>query len=161
MPECQGRRPPLLAETVIEFQRPEKEVDKDNSANWRIFGRSGSPDAIGSFVVRNLGPGKYLFEPRFYARYWYLQSITTAAAKPPGKVDAVANWTVLKSGDQLTSLTITLVEGAASIRGRMPLADAATPAPGHAFFLIPAEEAKADDVLHFFVTTIAADAHSL
>jgi hypothetical protein len=161
VPECQGKRPPLLAETIIQLRRPEKDTEKDPLLLWR-FGSSGTPDAKGAFVLRNVSPGRYRFEPRFYARYWYLQSITLGAAAPatakppaaPSKTDAAANWTVVKTGESLTNLTITLAEGAASVRGKLASGE---PSPGMVVYLVPSEQDKADDVLRFFVTEIGAD----
>jgi len=63
----------------------------------------------------------------------------------------------VKSGDQLNPLAITIAEGAASIRGRLVLAEGAAPPAGMVVYLIPAEPDKADDVLRFFVTDIASD----
>ena len=163
-PACQGKRPPLLAEMVVQSRRPQKDAEKESSPYVRVFGSSGSPDANGAFQIRNVTPGKYQFDPRFYARYWYLQSITlgstasvAAAKSAPLKVDAAANWTTVKFGDQLSNLTITLAEGAASIRGRLTLSDGVSPA-GMVLYLIPAEPDKAEDVLRFFVTNIDGDA---
>jgi carboxypeptidase family protein len=158
LPECEGKRPPLFAETIIRFQRPEK--DSDNPAYSRTFGNAGSPDANGAFVLRNISPGKYRFEPRFYARYWFLQSVTigaapaTTAKAQTSRVNAAANWTVVKPGDQINSLTITLAEGAASIRGKFVSSETSS---GVVLYLVPSEPDKADDVLRFFVTDIAAD----
>jgi hypothetical protein len=163
VPECKGKRAPLFAETLVQLRRPEKDAEKESSPNVREFGGSASPDSKGEFVLRSLSPGRYQFDPRFYARYWYLQSITTSAAIPattaksqaaPSKVDAAANWTTMKSGDQLTNLTITLAEGAASIRGKLALAE---PPSGMVLYLVPSEQDKATDVLRYFVTDIGAD----
>jgi len=161
-PECQGKRPLVLTETLVQFRRHEKDIEKQDSLTLRITGTSASPDTTGAFLLRNLLPGRYQFEPRFYARYWYLHSITrnnapaTAAQKPVAalKMDAAAKWMVVKSGEQLKNLTITLAEGAASLRGR--LSSAEIPA-GLSLYLVPAEPDKAEDVLRFFVTEIAAD----
>lgn len=166
IPECQGKRPPLFAETVVQLQRPEKEVAKDPSGTLRIFGMldgSASPDRDGAFAIRNVLPGRYQFEPRFYARYWYFKSITigtpaaAAARTPAAKPDAAASWTVIKTGDQITNLTITLAEGAASIKGKLALAEGASAPAGSWVFLFPAEPDKAEDVLRFFVTAIESD----
>jgi hypothetical protein len=105
--------------------------------------------------LRNLRPGRYRFDPRFYARYWYLQSISIPAK--PQKIDAAANWTTVKSGDQLTNVTITLAEGAASIRGRLALAEGAVAPAGMVVYLVPSELDKAEDVVRFFVTDVAPD----
>lgn len=156
-PECQGKRPPIMAETLIRFRRPDKETEKDEAAALRVFGGSASPDTAGAFVLRNLQVGSYQFEPRFYARYWYLQSITTNSAGPkPQRLDAAANWTTLKSGEQLSNLTITLAEGAASIRGAVPVTEG-TPLPANVVYLIPNDRDKVEDVLRYFVTDIVAD----
>jgi hypothetical protein len=151
----------LLAETLVQLRRPEKDTEKSTFPVF-MFGSSGSPDAKGAFTLRNVPAGKYQFEPRFYARYWYLQSITIGAAPAattaksqiaPSRTDAAANWTVMKFGENLSNLTITLAEGAASVRGKI----AGELPPGMVVYLVPSEPSKADDVLRFFVTEIAAD----
>ena len=75
----------------------------------------------------------------------------------PQKVDAAANWTTLKPGDQLSTLTITLAQGAASIRGRMQTPEGAATPSGMSVYLIPAEPDKTDDVLRYFVSSIGED----
>jgi hypothetical protein len=163
--ECQGKRAPLFAETLVKLQRPEKESEKDTSAYLRMFSSSASPDKEGTFLLRNLLPGRYQFEPRFYARYWYLRSITMGAAAATGaksqptntKTNAAANWTVVKPGEQPPTLTITLAEGAASIRGKLTVAEGAVIQAGSLLYLVPSEPDKAEDVLRFFVTEIGAD----
>jgi hypothetical protein len=154
-PECQGKRPPLLAETLVRFRRPDKESEKDDPLAVRLPSGSASPDSNGTFSLRNLLAGKYQFDPRFYARYWYLQSMTMTSAGPkPQRVDAAANWTTLKSGEHLSNLNITLAEGAASIRGAASMTDAALPPPV-VVYLIPNDRDKVEDVLRYFVTGVA------
>jgi len=148
VPECKGKRAPLFTEMMVQLQRPEKEIEDEDGFYVGPLGGIASPDAKGAFAWRSVRSGKYRFEPRFYARYWYLQSITMK------KIDAAASWTTLKSGDQLNNVTITLAEGAASIRGRLALAELQA---GTKLFLLPAEPDKATDVLRFFVTEIASD----
>ena len=157
VPECQGKRPPAMAETLVRFRRPEKEIEQVEAQALRSIAGSASPDANGAFVLRNLQMGSYQLEPRFYARYWYLQSITMNSAAPkPGRIDAAANWTMLKSGEQLTNLNITLAEGAATVQGKVPATDGASP-PVVVVYLIPNERDKVDDVLRYFVTDVDAD----
>jgi hypothetical protein len=158
VPECQGKRPPLLAESIVRIERPEQEPGKEDWLYTRLYSISASPDASGAFVMRNLVPGRYRFNPLFYARYWYLQSITTTTgAAKPQKIDAAANWTTLKPAEQLSNLTITLAQGAASIRGRVPVAEGAAVPAGLSVFLVPAEPDKADDVLRYFISEVGAD----
>jgi hypothetical protein len=145
----------LFAETLVYPQRHEKDVENDEEMYARMGLHLGMVDENGAFVLRNLPPGRYRYEPRFFARYWYLQSIAVPAK--PQKIDAAANWTTLKSGEQLANVTITLAEGAASIRGRLAVAEGAAVPAGMVVYVIPSEPDKTEDVLRYFVTEIASD----
>ena len=152
---CENKRRPLYAEMLVLPQRPERD-DQDRVPFLRMLSGPTQPDASGNFVLRNLMPGKYLVEPRFFGRYWYLHSISVAATP---KVDAAANWTNVKFGDQLSNFTITLTEGAASMRGKVTTANAtdanAAELPtGLAVYLVPAEREKFADVLRYFVSSV-------
>ncbi len=83
-PECQGKRAPLLAETLVQLKPNEKDAENNGLIYTRIFAMSVSPEANGAFVIRNLLTARYQFEPRFYARYWYLKSITDATESRRG-----------------------------------------------------------------------------
>ena len=120
----------------------------------RVFSGAGSPDEKGSFFIRNLPPGKYLFTPHFHARYWFVDSIKLSGT---AKVDAAANWTTLKPGDQPGTITITLAEGAASVRGRVTASNDAQLPAGLGIYLVPAERERTADVLRYFVTPVEAD----
>lgn len=155
VPACEGKRRPLFTEMLVTLQRPEREdTEKENLPYLRMLAPPGSPDANGIFVMRNLSPGRYRFDPRFYARYWYLSSISIAATP---KTDPAANWTTIKFGDQITNVTITLAEGAASIRGRLKLGENTELPAGIGVYLLPAEREKTADVLRHFMTTVQAD----
>ncbi|HXQ73506.1 MAG TPA: carboxypeptidase-like regulatory domain-containing protein, partial [Pyrinomonadaceae bacterium] len=152
LPACEGKRRPLFTEMLVALQRHDKEnTDKAELPFVRLLPTPASPDANGTFTLRNLSPGRYLPDPRFYARYWYLSSVSIAATP---KVDPAANWTTLKFGDQIINFTITLAEGAASIRGRLKPADDATIPSGLGVYLVPAEREKAADVLRYFVIAV-------
>lgn len=165
-PECQGKRKPLFAETIVEVQRNEKDSDSMPPFQ-RLSATPPSVDAKGAFSIRNVVPARYRFNPRFFARYWYLQSITAgvaavnatrnAAAAAGAKNDAAANWITVKAGEQVSNINITLAAGAASIRGKIPVAEGATLPSGAAVYLFPAERDKVDDVLRYFVASVAAD----
>lgn len=158
VPECQGKRPPLLAETLVRFQRPDKEIEINDLLVLRSIFSSGTPDSSGAFTLRNLAAGRYQLEPKFYARYWYLHSINMNSAGPKAqKIDVAANWAVLKPGEQLSNLTITLAQGAASLHGGVPVAEGAALPAGMFVYLVPNDPDKVDDVLRYFVTNIEAD----
>lgn len=152
---CEGKRRPLFTEMLVALQRPDKEnTEKAELPYARLLPGPVSPDANGNFALRNLSPGRYLPDPRFYARYWYLSSISIPATP---KIDPAANWTTIKFGDQITNFTITLAEGAASIRGRLKPADDGAMASGSGVYLIPVEHEKTADVLRYFMTTVQSD----
>lgn len=162
-PECQGKRKPLFGEMLIEMQRHEKDTET-MAPIMRGLPTTASPDQKGVFTLRNVMPARYRFSPRFYARYWYLQSISigtppaSATAKATAsRIDPAAAWTAVRSGEQLSHLTFTLAEGAASIRGKIAVADGAAVPTGMAVYLVPAEREKADHVLRYFVAQVAAD----
>jgi len=161
-PECQNKRKPLFSETLIELQRHEKDTETI-APFMRGLAVGAAPDQKGAFTLRNVAPARYRFNPRFYARYWYLQSITigapaaATARTAASRNDAAATWTVVKSGEQVSNLTFTLAAGAASIRGKIAVAEGASIPSGMAIYVVPAEREKADNVLRYFVTQLASD----
>jgi Carboxypeptidase regulatory-like domain len=160
-PECQNKRRPVFGEMLVELQRHEK--DTELAPFMRMYSTNTTPNQKGAFSLRNMTPARYRFNPRFYARYWYLQSMSVGAPAAPNarvaapRTDAAANWTSVKSGEQISSLTITLAEGAASIRGKIVVAEGETLPAGLSVYLIPAERDKVDDVLRYFVTQVDSD----
>jgi hypothetical protein len=164
-PECKGKRRPLFGETVITPWHNEKNATKDQPQFPWSLGAPALPDKQGDFVLRNLASGQYRFNTRPFAKYWYLQSIllrssTAAAAKATQAnrpIDAARNWVAVKSGDRVSGLIITLAEGAASLKGQIKLAEGQKLPPKLFIYLVPAESEKAEDVLRFFASLVAAD----
>jgi hypothetical protein len=164
-PECKGKRRPLFGETVVGPYHNEKVAAKDQPQF--IWGMGGPvlPNQQGDFVMHNLAPGEYRFTTRPMAKYWYLKSMSwPASAFPPAKatpanrpVDAARNWTILKPGDRLSGLTITIAEGAASLHGQIDLAEGQKLPPKLFVYLVPAEREGAEDVLRFLASLVAAD----
>lgn len=165
-PECQGKRRPLFAETLVQLHQHEKDSEV-SPLYMRLTASGTTPDPKGAFVFRNLTPGRYRLDPQFHARFWYLRSISIGApatATPTAaprtatpKIDPAASWTTIKAGEQLSHVTITLAEGAASIRGRVTVAEGEQVPPGAAVYLVPAETDKAPDVLRYFISNVSAD----
>jgi hypothetical protein len=164
-PECKGKRPPEFAETLITAWHNEKNDSKDKPQFPWSLGAPTFPDKNGDFVLQNLASGQYRIHTRPFARYWYLQSIlirpaAASSAKAPQAnraVDAARNWTTVKAGERVSGLVITLAEGAASLKGQITLAEGQKLPPKSFIYLVPAELDKADDVLRFFSSLIAAD----
>ena len=162
--ECAAKRRPELAEIMLTAQQNSKSVDAV-PLPFRRTAAFAAPDKDGTIIFRNLVSGQYAVIPRFFARYWYLQSIThttvgAASAKSAlsnQKIDVAKNWVTVNSGDRLTGLTVTLAEGAGSVRGRLLVPeDRKVPANLNVIF-VPAEREKADDVLRYFAFDVAPD----
>jgi len=163
-PECKGKRRPLFAETLVTAARNEKDASAP-AGFARFVGSQTAPDRDGAFTLRNVQPGQYNMNTRFFAKYWYLQSILLQPAVPPAAkraatnqpIDAARNWTTVKPGDRVGDLNITLSEGAASLSGQLTIAEGQKPPSRLVMYLVPAEREKADDVLRFFVTPVTSD----
>jgi hypothetical protein len=156
--ECNGKRRPLFGETVVTPWHNDKESKDQPLFLWAVGGPS-APKQDGAFTLRNLAPGQYRLNTRFFAKYWYLRSITLPAPiTPQGKaapadrlLDATQNWITVKLGDRVSGLVITLAEGAASLHGQVKTSDGHQRAPQPSVFLVPSEREDAQDVLRFFV----------
>jgi hypothetical protein len=160
--ECKGKRRPVLTETLIIPLLNSEKTKADDSQPARRLASPTVPDAEGVFSFRNLPANQYGFDTRHFVKYWYLHSIalqatarqTTAAN---ASIDVARNWITLKSGERINGLSITLAEGAASLKGSIRSEEGQNIPPRLYLHLIPAEREKADDVLRFFATPINED----
>lgn len=167
VPQCKNKRRPLFSETLVTARRHEKLSEKNQPRLLTFFTAQESPNKAGDFMLRNLAPGEHSLSTRFFAKYWYLQAITLQIPSAPTAtersasgnrpVNAARNWVNLKSGERLTGLTITLAEGAASLRGRITVAGSEKFPPELFVYLIPAEKEQAENVLRFFTAAVTAD----
>lgn len=163
---CQNKRQPLFSEALVMARRSKREVPKEQVRLLGSLPTQGSPDKSGNFVLGNLAPGQYSLDVRFFAKYWYLRSIARlapAAEVGLGRVGLAARQTeaarsgfALKFGERITGMTITLAEGAASLRGKIDAA-AGENLTGLYVYLVPAEKENAEDALRFFSGPVNSD----
>ncbi len=156
--ECTDKRRPLFAETVVFPERNQKEASKYIAdLSWPL-GTPATADVQGNVSLKNLMPGRYQFVPEFAGKYWYLQSIFWApAGSKTTPVNAARTWTTIKAGERLSGLTITLAQGAASLRGQIAISEGETLPERLFVYLVPAEREKADDVLRFYAAAVSAE----
>ncbi len=165
LPECKGKRRPLFEETLISAWHNEKSAAKDKPQFIWALGSPTIPDRQGDFKLRNMAPAPYRFNIRFFAKYWYLQSISLSSSITPlvgrtttnRSTDAARNWTTVKSGARVSGLTISLAEGAASLHGRIKTAENQRLPVKLFVYLVPADREKAEDVLRFFASRVFPD----
>ena len=142
------------------LSQPKAASDTVASFPWP-FGTVNA-DEQGNILLKNLPPGRYYFTTQYFAKDWYLKSLSfvpseTAGTKAGKTLDAARTWTTLKPGDRLNGLTITLAQGAASLRGQIILSKGETLAQKLYVYLVPAEREMVDDPLRFYGAAVTAD----
>jgi len=111
----------------------------------------------GEFTIKSLDPSRYFIIARSQDENWYAKSITGPASldtedsvRPVTAIDVGSNGAVLKSGDRMTGLVVTIANGAASLQGRLAPENEGSRLPARmTVHLVPAEPASADDVLRY------------
>lgn len=164
--ECKNKRQPLFSETLLIARRSDKSTPADQSRLMSFFISQGSPTKEGEFQLRNVAPGAYNLNARFFARYWYLRSIYRDTPLAPATVnkagaskrpDLAKDGLLVKFGERQRDVTFTLSEGAGSIRGTITLVPGESIPPKLHVHLVPSEKENAEDVLRYFSDEVQAD----
>jgi hypothetical protein len=123
------------------------------------FSGAQSPvNQAGEFTLRNLQAGQYDLNSTFFAKYWYLRSIKRPAPNTRMRdTDLAHDGVTLKFGDQVSGVTVTLAEGAASLKGKIKLSEGDSIPAKLYVHIVPAEKESADDVLRFFTAPVMLD----
>jgi hypothetical protein len=155
--ECTTRQNPVLTETLVSAWHKQDEAAKAQPNFLWNLGTPVNADGQGSVTLRNIAPGDYYFVTRFTAKTWYLQSISISSATTKKEVDASRVWTIVKNGERISGLKITLAEGAASLSGQFDLAEGALLPEKLFVYLVPAEKERADEVLRFYGSPVTPE----
>jgi hypothetical protein len=171
---CAKRRESASRETIIFARRYEAETKPAGSAAAKaptlpeaplLLTNAVSesvPDAKQIFAMRNLEPGLYRIDPRAPASGWYVRSITTGPAQTAAgrnsSVTVARDGITLRPGEHLSSLTVTITEGAALLRGHVTVAEGQRVPAGLRVYLVPAERESSEHVLRFFEAAGNAEA---
>ena len=151
-PGCTDKQRPVFTETVMSAQ---SSGVSPMLGSLRFLWPTATGDEQGNISLKNLPSGRYYFSAQHFARDWYLKSmLLTTAGKP---LDAGRSWTTLKPGERLNGLTVTLAQGAASLRGQIALSEGETLGEKLHVYLVPAEKEAAEDPLRFYGMAVAAD----
>jgi hypothetical protein len=166
VPNCKGRRRPNFEEMLVTARSNSPQLQRREQF-FNYFPGQVSPNKTGEFQLRNLQPGQFTLNIRFFARYWYFQSIivplptgSNATSKPRTSnevIDSSRNWIVLKPGDRIAGLKIILAEGAASVQGMIELKDGEKLPRALNLTLVPAETENRENVMRFFATSVGDD----
>jgi Carboxypeptidase regulatory-like domain len=167
-PEGQcDKRASQIMETVITAPRDEPKKS-GSQALTQIFGAlSGSLNAKGEFTVRNLEAGKYRLAITLPTEAWYIRAITPPANLPKKSTQSaattqrpVALWQgilTLKSGERLGPVSISVGQGAASLRGHVITTSKTAMPAGLRVHLVPGERERVEDVLRYSETPVKDD----
>ena len=148
--ECTDKQRPVFTETLVSAKNASDPLEPIPWSLWTTV----NADEQGNILLKNLAPGRYYFNTQHFAKDWYLKSLSFVSSRT---LDATRAWTTLKPGDRLNGLTITLAQGAASLRGQIALNKGETPAQKLYVYLIPAEKEMVDDPLHFYGAAVTAE----
>ncbi len=174
---CAKRRVTALRETLITARRdPKPETKSADNQKEKIAATENKPpislsntfaEALpgekGEFTLRGLRSGSYRVESHLPGSGWFVRSImigspppnATAAKHPDSNISR--DGILLRSGERVLGLTVTIAEGAASFRGRVTIAEGQSLPPNLHVYLVPAEKEGSADVLRFFETRADTD----
>lgn len=172
--KCDQRGSQLI-ETIFAARRDDPRKNGSQMMTTMLAGLGGTLNAKGEFFARNLDAGRYRFEIKLPTEAWYVRAINlppavavtnqqpsqaappSAAAKPNQNYSWQGTVTI-KSGQQVSGVSIVVGQDAAGLRGRVTVAPegAAFPADLHVH-LVPADREQANNVLRYSETTITSD----
>jgi hypothetical protein len=117
---------------------------------------AGTPAYLKAAVDAEEGRGRISSESRLQTPS--TQRVTSRTASSNRVAGLSQNWIDVKAGERVAGVTITLAEGAASLRGSIQLPEGDKIPPLLSLYLVPAEKDKNNDELRFFSVPIGEDA---
>src|SRR5215510_333597 len=152
--KCVNPRESFLEEVVVRAKRDDAGEKTDPPYSFYSAMNFIGLNDKGVFAIRNLRPGRHRIDAELPSENWYLKTMTMADATP---ANDPRNGIILKSGERVAGLTITLATGAAGLKGKItPAGDAGLPSRLRAH-LVPAEPLAKDDLLRFAETLVESN----
>ncbi len=159
---CESKTRSTIEEVLLSPRRDERTKVDTISQFYYLTGFAAANEK-GEFTVRNLRPDRYFIEPRLPNELWYVKSIVMpaasagqtqrAAAKAPAATDVSRAGFNIKHGDKMTGVTLTIADGAATVRGKVvPEKEGASLPNRLRVHLAPAEATSADEALRYAET---------
>ena len=147
---CKIKGTASLDELVLMARRDGKPGEKDQPAAGVAAPTDASPDEKGEFKIPSLAAGRYRLEARLPADNWFVRSITKTGPPASKQNDVAASGLVIGTSQRITDVTITLAEGAATLRGKVVPAAEGARLPGQLrVHAVPAEPESAEDAIRF------------
>jgi hypothetical protein len=152
---------------LLLYAKVEPTARTDASRLRSMYSMNGAVTPNGTFKTRNLEPGRFRFVFHLPTDAWYLhdiqlpapQSKTTAQASPPRKPVPWQGTGIIKSGEDLRDVVITIGQDAAGLSGSVALPKGVSSVPeGLQVHLVPVDREQANNVLRYYETTVESDA---
>jgi len=151
--ETPGR---TVLEEVIVAARPEEKTRGELESASKPSIAEGAVSDKGEFEIRKLNPIRYRLELNLPNESLFVKLLSLPAAKPA--TDIARSGVLLKQGEKISGVNVTLAEGAASLRGKISTAKEGARLPSRLrIYLIPAEPAAAEDLLRYTEKLAAGD----
>jgi len=123
---------------------------------YQNVSRDAGLDEKSDFIIKSLPKGGYWIIPQPPDPGWFVRSIEvarTAAARSNVARDGVA----VGAGERFSTVTVTITDGAAGLKGRVTLQKGEQLPPRLRFYLVPAEKESSEDILRYFETGVQRD----
>ncbi|MDX6695079.1 MAG: hypothetical protein QOF02_2682 [Blastocatellia bacterium] len=168
-PVCAPQRNSALTEITVAARRDEKEKKNENVLPSYLRRWPTAANDKGEFKLFNLTGGSYRLNLQLPGDDWFIRSIALPAAAAAAVAQANAKSAVqgksnvpgkfvLKNGERINGITVTVAQGAASLRGRVASAAEGVALPARLrLFLVPVEPERAADTLRYMEATIEKD----
>ncbi|HWO00035.1 MAG TPA: carboxypeptidase-like regulatory domain-containing protein [Blastocatellia bacterium] len=156
---CKSDRLPSLEEIVISAPAEIKPKPEDQVLTFFSAFKETTPSEKGEFTLGFLRAGAHRLALQLPSEVLYIKSAILPAASTNAKpVDVAKNGVALKSGDKIIGLVVTLIEGAAGLRGKVVTGEENKPrSQKMRVHLVPAEPEAVDEVLRYFEADVAPD----
>ena len=149
---CDEKRQLATEEIILQARRDE--TVKAPLPAHLSFPRDTTANEKGEFLLKSLDPARYRLQVSLPGESWYLKSITAPASGAGIERSGI----LLKPGERVSGVTVTIAEGAARLRGRVSQEKEGARLPTKIIVhLVPAETASADDVLRYGETVAERD----
>jgi carboxypeptidase family protein len=169
--KCDQRGSQLI-ETVFKARRDDPKKSDSQMMTMMLPGFGAGLNAKGEFVARNLEGGRYRFEFKLPTDAWYVRAINlpapaavtnqqpsqaapSSAAAKPNPWQGIVN---IKSGQQVSGVSIFVGQDAAGLQGRVAMTPEGTAVPSDLHVhLVPVDREQSNDVLRYSDTTVMSD----
>jgi hypothetical protein len=111
---CDQKKISSIQEILISAQRSNMEASMPISV-----GSTGAVNEKGEFLLRNLGSGRYRINPLIVDENRYVKTIMASGKTSSAIYDASQGELLVKPGDAITGLTVTISDGASSLLGKV------------------------------------------